>query len=122
MASEASDFGDRYMNATTLLSGVTHSAEVIDLPTPNVKYVEVEIKSPGFSVFRRTIPMKGSLSVSALIDRFHDLHPEVENTVKKCGYLYPPIHWDYLHPTMDIVIEYSRSEWVRLRVVDKPTI
>lgn len=94
--------------------------EVVSLPVDHVKYLEVEIKSPGFQLFKQTIPVRGDVSVKSLVDRFHNLHPEVENSVKRCGHLFPPIDWKYLHPTMDIVIEHGKSEWVRLRVVNKP--
>lgn len=95
-------------------------AQIIDLPVDHVKYIEVEIKSPGFKMFTQVIPVRGDISIKSLADRFHNLHPEVENTVKQVGYLFPPIEWRYLHPTMDMVVERSKSEWVRLRVVEKP--
>lgn len=95
-------------------------APVIDLPVEHVKYLNVQIKSPGFSLFDKTIPVRGDFSVKSIMDRFHNLHPDVENSVKRIGHMYPAIEWRYLHPTMDIVIEYTKSEWIRLQVVERP--
>lgn len=92
---------------------------VIELTNENVKYVEVEIKSPGFSVFTNVIAVNDDLTISGLADRFHNLHPDVENTIKRVGFMYPPIAWEYMHPKMDIVVEHGKSEWVRIRVIDR---
>lgn len=108
------------MNPSQIVDVGNSPAEVVGLTFRDVKYIEVEIKTPEFKLFRSTIPIRSELTISSLADRFHNLHPDVEGTIKKCGFMFPPIEWRHLHPKMDIVIEHSKSEWVRIRVVDKP--
>lgn len=110
------------MNASPIPSDpMGHPGEVIDFAPPNVKYLHVEIKTPGFAVYRGVVPIRNTFTVRGLIDRINNLHPEVEATVKECGYMFPPIEFEHLRVGFDLVINRGKSKWIRVLVIDKPT-